>query len=127
MFEPPVAASFTTAVRSNGLPETGAVGDVATSDTTGARNRGTGEHTAAARDHDEIDDLPFHGVGAGVLHERDQRIRQLGPRRSTLVVAGHDRQREWTDCLVRIDGSDTRGEYQQPGEPGKRGETHNSS
>src|SRR6266566_7980265 len=37
MFEPPVAASFTTAVRSNGLPETGAVGDVATSDTTGAR------------------------------------------------------------------------------------------
>ncbi|PYP54867.1 MAG: hypothetical protein DMD40_15365 [Gemmatimonadetes bacterium] len=36
MFEPPVVASFTTAVRSNGLPETGAVGDVATSDTTGA-------------------------------------------------------------------------------------------
>src|SRR5258705_20375 len=27
MFEPPVAASFTTAVRSNGLPETGSVGD----------------------------------------------------------------------------------------------------
>src|SRR5258705_250216 len=36
MFEPPVAASFTTAVRSNGLPETGSVGDAATSDTTGA-------------------------------------------------------------------------------------------
>src|SRR5438132_1198640 len=35
MFEPPVAASFTTAVRSNGLPETGSAGDVATPVTTG--------------------------------------------------------------------------------------------
>src|SRR5437667_462285 len=36
MFEPPVATSFTTAVRSNGLPATGLAGDAATSDTTGA-------------------------------------------------------------------------------------------
>src|SRR6185295_12099307 len=35
MFEPPVAASFTTAVRSNGLPETGLAGEVATPVTTG--------------------------------------------------------------------------------------------
>src|SRR5437016_9552715 len=35
MFEPPVAASFTTAVRSNGLPATGFGGDVATLVTTG--------------------------------------------------------------------------------------------
>src|SRR5881409_3963529 len=36
MFEPPVAASFTTAVRSKGLPAVGLAGEAATSDTTGA-------------------------------------------------------------------------------------------
>src|SRR5439155_18505116 len=35
MFEPPVAASFTTAVRSNGLPAIGLAGDVTTPVTTG--------------------------------------------------------------------------------------------